>query len=69
MYLMNGGAVSLIHLVKLVNTTDALVSQYQSTALQHLRRHWFVIYLGCSALLGIILPGARLYSNERDYRS
>ena len=41
-YLMNGCAVSLVHLVKLINATDTFVSQNQGTALQHLCSHCFV---------------------------
>lgn len=36
---MDGGAISFVHLVKLIDATDAFVSQDQGTALQHLRSH------------------------------
>ena len=35
-HLMNGSAVPLVHLVKLVDAADALVCQHQRAALQHL---------------------------------
>ena len=35
---MNGSAVTFLHLVKLINAADALVSKDQSPALKHLHR-------------------------------
>ena len=42
---MDGGAISFVHLVKLVDATDTFISQDQGTALQHLCRHRCVFAL------------------------
>ncbi len=38
---MDGCAVSFIHLVKLINAADPLISQHQRSALQHLPLHTY----------------------------
>ena len=38
---MDGSAVPFIHLVKLINAADPLISQHQRSALQHLPLHMY----------------------------
>lgn len=47
-HLVDGCAVSVCHLVKLVNTADALISEHQGSTLQgHFSGHW-VTHHRCS---------------------
>lgn len=57
MHLMDGSPVAFVHLVKLINAADALVSQHQSAAFEHLhlrqapvgpsKQHWLKALIQC----------------------